>query len=102
MLIVLGCEPGLKAKLLKIGKCYLKLLQKRCQGQPVAYLTGSRGFWSMDLSVSPDTLIPRPETELLVEIALQLKLPKHSRGLDLGTGTGAIALALISERKNVR
>lgn len=79
-----------------------RLLQKRCQGQPVAYLTGSRGFWSMDLSVSPDTLIPRPETELLVEIALQLKLPKHSRGLDLGTGTGAIALALASERKDMQ
>ncbi len=74
------------------------LLQARLQGTPIAYLTGSQGFWSLDLNVSPDTLIPRPETELVVEIALALALPRRSRVLDLGTGTGAIALALASDR----
>jgi release factor glutamine methyltransferase len=74
-----------------------RLLQKRVQGYPIAYLIGSRGFWSMDLNVSAQTLIPRPETELLVEIALSLELSRHSLVLDLGTGTGAIALALATE-----
>lgn len=77
------------------------LLEQRVEGQPIAYLIGSRGFWSMDLQVSKDTLIPRPETELLVELALGLPLPKNSDGLDLGTGTGAIALALASERPDM-
>jgi release factor glutamine methyltransferase len=77
------------------------LLEQRVEGQPIAYLIGSRGFWSMDLQVSKDTLIPRPETELLVELALGLELPKNSDGLDLGTGTGAIALALASERPDM-
>ena len=77
------------------------LLEQRVKGQPIAYLIGSRGFWSMDLQVSKDTLIPRPETELLVELALGLPLPKNSDGLDLGTGTGAIALALASERPDM-
>ncbi len=77
---------------------FCALLEQRVQGQPIAYLVGSRGFWSMDLQVSKDTLIPRPETELLVELTLGLKLPKNSHGLDLGTGTGAVVLALASER----
>jgi release factor glutamine methyltransferase len=77
------------------------LLEQRVEGQPIAYLIGSRGFWSMDLQVSKDTLIPRSETELLVELALGLQLPKNSDGLDLGTGTGAIALALASERPDM-
>ena len=77
------------------------LLEQRVEGQPIAYLIGSRGFWSMDLQVSKDTLIPRPETELLVELALGLPLPKNSDGLDLGTGTGAITLALASERPDM-
>jgi release factor glutamine methyltransferase len=80
---------------------FCALLEKRVQGQPIAYLVGSRGFWSMDLQVSKDTLIPRPETELLVELALGLKLPKNSYGLDLGTGTGAVALALATERPDM-
>ena len=75
------------------------LLQRRIQGEPVAYLIGTQGFWTLDLKVSPDTLIPRPETELLVEAALDLELPAQAKALDLGTGTGAIALALASERK---
>jgi release factor glutamine methyltransferase len=77
---------------------FCALLEQRVQGQPIAYLVGSRGFWSIDLQVSKDTLIPRPETELLVELTLGLKLPKNSHGLDLGTGTGAVVLALASER----
>ena len=81
---------------------FISLLDQRFEGMPIAYLVGSRGFWSMDLKVSTDTLIPRPETELLVEIALNLNLPRHSCGLDLGTGTGAIALALASERQDMQ
>ena len=80
---------------------FCTLLERRVQGQPIAYLVGSRGFWSMDLQVSQDTLIPRPETELLVELALNLRLPKKSHGLDLGTGTGAVALALATERPDM-
>lgn len=75
------------------------LLARRQAGEPVAYLLGQQGFWTLDLHVSPHTLIPRPETELLVETALALALEQHPvRVLDLGTGTGAIALALASER----
>ncbi len=75
------------------------LLQRRALGEPVAYLTGRRGFWSFDLMVSAETLIPRPETERLVELALERV--GGQRGLriaDLGTGSGAIALALAYER----
>ena len=81
-------------------KRFEALLKARLQGTPIAYLIGSQGFWSLDLNVSPDTLIPRPETELIVEIALTLALPSRSGVLDLGTGTGAIALALASERQD--
>lgn len=75
------------------------LLARRVAGEPVAYLLGQRGFWTLDLAVSPATLIPRPETELLVELALA-RLPADTAlaVADLGTGSGAIALALASER----
>lgn len=74
------------------------LIQERCLGKPVAYLLGSQGFWSLDLTVDASTLIPRPETELLVEVVLALNLPHCARVVDLGTGCGAIALALASEK----
>ncbi|CAN4280453.1 peptide chain release factor N(5)-glutamine methyltransferase [Pseudoxanthomonas sp. LjRoot125] len=75
------------------------LLARRVAGEPVAYLVGHRGFWTLDLQVSPATLIPRPETERLVELALErLPADRPLRIADLGTGTGAIALSLASER----
>jgi len=75
-----------------------QLLARRLQGEPIAYLTGEREFWSLPLKVSPATLIPRPDTECLVEIALEkIRHKKAPSILDLGTGTGAIALALASE-----
>ena len=76
------------------------LVRERVRGQPIAYLLGHQEFWSLPLMVSPSTLIPRPDTECLVEAALDLPVPETARVLDLGTGTGAIALALASERKS--
>ncbi|MDZ4731632.1 MAG: peptide chain release factor N(5)-glutamine methyltransferase [Xanthomonadales bacterium] len=78
---------------------FMHLLQRRMQGEPIAYLVGKRAFWTLDLKVTPDVLIPRPETERLVELALE-KIPPGSnwRIADLGTGSGAIALAIASER----
>lgn len=74
------------------------LLRQRRQGAPIAYLTGRREFWSRDFQVTPDVLIPRPETELLIEIGLAL-LPKDlpARLIDLGTGSGVIAITLALE-----
>jgi len=79
------------------------LLARRQRGEPIAYLTGTREFWSMALNVSPATLIPRPETELLVEKALVLIPPEAAWIIaDLGTGTGAVALAVAKERPRCR
>ena len=94
--------------------CFDRLLQKRLQGQPIAHLTGEREFWGLNLKVTPDTLIPRPDTEILIETALSKLSPLNSQLignqhtpqegikpcslLDLGTGSGAIALALKFER----
>ncbi|HAB90786.1 MAG: peptide chain release factor N(5)-glutamine methyltransferase [Thiopseudomonas sp.] len=78
---------------------FMTLLERRQRGEPVAYLLGRQGFWTLDLQVAKHTLIPRADTELLVESALQLADASSTlKVLDLGTGTGALALALASER----
>jgi len=80
-----------------------RLVEARAGGMPVAYLLGRRAFWSLDLAVTPAVLIPRPETELLVELALERVPEKVACGIaDLGTGSGALALALAHERPLAR
>jgi release factor glutamine methyltransferase len=78
---------------------YQAMIERRSRGEPIAYITGNREFWSLNLEVTPDTLIPRPETEALVEQVLQ-HIPEEQamRIADLGTGSGAIAAAIASER----
>jgi release factor glutamine methyltransferase len=81
------------------AKAFDALARRRRGGEPVAYLTGRREFYGLDLEVTPDVLIPRPETELLVELALvRIDANAHTEVLDLGSGSGAIALAVASER----
>ncbi|MGH8163811.1 MAG: peptide chain release factor N(5)-glutamine methyltransferase [Rhodanobacteraceae bacterium] len=79
------------------------LIERRARGEPVAYLTGVRGFHGIELQVTPDVLIPRAETELLVELALQ-RIPRDQDCAiaDLGTGSGAVALAIAKERPKAR
>ncbi|GAA5219189.1 peptide chain release factor N(5)-glutamine methyltransferase [Corallincola platygyrae] len=82
----------------EVRDAFVALLQRRAAGEPIAHITGYREFWSLPFEVSADTLIPRPDTELLIELALALPLAADARVIDLGTGTGAIALALASEQ----
>jgi len=88
-------EPQLKA--------FQRLIERRLQGEPIAHLTGWREFWSLPLRVTADTLIPRPDSELLVELAVA-RIPRDQPCLaaDLGTGSGAIAAAIASERPQAR
>ncbi len=88
-------------KELKEAECSLitNLIHRRYQGEPIAYIVGYKEFWSLNFKVTQDTLIPRPDTELLVELALE-KIPTHGTWqiADLGTGSGAIAIAIGKER----
>lgn len=78
---------------------YRAQIKRRANGYPVAYLTGVREFWSLELGITPDTLIPRPETEGLIDVALALLVGiRQPQVLDLGTGSGAVALAIATER----
>lgn len=102
---VLNCNTAhLKAwpeKNLSAGQTqqFHQLIEQRASGSPVAYLIGKREFWSLDLDVTLATLIPRPETETLIEFVLEhFEHQKETRLVDLGTGSGAIALAIASER----
>lgn len=88
-------EKPLPANFLQAFK---NLVRQRQTGIPIAYLVGEQEFWCLNLSVGPGVLVPRADTELLVELALQLELPSNARVADLGTGSGAIALALATER----
>jgi release factor glutamine methyltransferase len=78
--------------------CFEQAVRQRAGGVPVAYLLGRREFWSLEFEVSPDVLVPRPETELLVQRGLDLVDSPHATVADLGTGSGAIAIALAHER----
>ncbi len=94
-------------KMLTSNQCthFWNLLEQRARGTPIAYLMGEREFWSRDFIVTPDVLIPRPETEQLVELTLA-RIPKHSSSalhvIDLGTGSGAIAVTLAVERPAIQ
>ena len=79
---------------------YKELVARRAGREPIAYLTGVREFWSLDLRVTPDTLIPRPDSEALVEAALEIASADKPRILDLGTGSGCLLLAILTERRD--
>ena len=84
-----------------LQRAYQELVQRRLRGEPIAYLLGQREFFGLDFRVTPDVLIPRPDTELLVELAIQ-HTPLQGSVLDLGTGSGAIAVALAHQRRDLQ
>ncbi len=81
---------------------FFDLVRQRTEGVPVAYLTGVREFWSLSLRVTPDVLIPRPETEMLVDESVSFLKGRRGPVLDLGSGSGAISLAIASERPDIK
>lgn len=84
-------------------RAYAELVRRRIDGEPVAHILGRREFWSLELEVTPATLIPRPDTERLVELALErIDLDAPAQVADLGTGSGAIALSIGTERPRAR
>ncbi|MBE9551508.1 MAG: peptide chain release factor N(5)-glutamine methyltransferase, partial [Proteobacteria bacterium] len=85
-------------------KTFKSFIQRRITHEPVAYITGKKEFWSLELTVTPDVLVPRPETECLVEAVLDVMVGREAgnNSLDMGTGSGAIVCALASERPRNR
>jgi release factor glutamine methyltransferase len=81
-----------------VGRRYREWLERRAAGEPAHHLVGSCQFWGRHFEINPDVLVPRPETELVIETALALPLPKEARVLDVGTGSGCLAITLAAER----
>ena len=88
--------------LIKLKKKYDKAIQRRKKNEPVAYITGKKEFWSNNFEVSSATLVPRPETELLIYKIVDIYKNKKISILDIGTGSGCILLSILKELKNSR
>ena len=86
----------------EVERRYIEWIRRRAVGEPAHHLTGSCPFWGREFEVSPAVLVPRPETELIVQVALELSLAQNARVIDVGTGTGCIAVTLATERPEWR